>query len=347
MSENINYNRAGSCVHIMLDRPVALNALNLEMVRTISRILDEVETDPHILSVILRGAGERAFCAGGDIKAAREMGLKAQKGEMSLDDVVQFFREEYALNKKLFHFKKPIISIMHGITMGGGVGLSAPCRYRVATETTQWAMPEVSIGFFPDVGAGYYLTRLPYHVGFYLGLSGESIKNKADLVKCKLATHAVPSAQIEDMVQDISTCKNETDVARALEHHSFAPLLPELPYKLIDEIFSKPALDDVMAKLALQADPWAKHVYDVILSKSPLSIAVTFAHLQAATHEEFDVIIARDLHLATEFMRGSDMFEGIRAMVVDKDRKPQWASQWGEAIPPHFTRLFHQGQKVA
>ncbi len=347
MTSHLDTSRNGGAVHVVLNRPQALNALNLDMVRELARILDEAKADDSVTCLILRGAGERAFCAGGDIKAAREMGLKAQVGDMPFDDVVQFFREEYALNKKLFHFQKPIIVVMHGITMGGGVGLAAPCRYRVATEATQWAMPEVNIGFFPDIGAGYYLTRLGHKVGVYLGLTGESVKNKADLVKCGLATHALPSDQIDAMVEALAFASHDQDIKRILDHFCFVPLLPELPYKLIEEIFSAASLDAILKGLRAEQSLWARHAHDVILSKSPLSVKVTFEHLKAAMIEDFNTIIDRDYHLACEFMKDSDMFEGIRAMLVDKDKKPQWASRWEDTLPAQFEKLFYQGQKVA
>ena len=151
--------RQGGIVFITLNRPEALNALNFSMIQGLDAILDEAESDSQVWGVCLRGAGDRAFCAGGDIKTARDGILAWKAGLSKLEDTFLFFEEEYALNRRLFHYPKPLIAVMNGITMGGGVGIAGPCRYRIATEKTVWAMPEVSIGFFPDIGG--FAERLP------------------------------------------------------------------------------------------------------------------------------------------------------------------------------------------
>ena len=152
---------------ITLNRPEALNSLNSEMIDGIVAALDEAEPDPSVKAVLFKGAGGKAFCAGGDIKAAREGAIAAKNGLIKLSQVTDFFVREYQLNKRLFHYSKPTISFMNGITMGGGVGIANACLYKIATEKTIWAMPEVTIGFFPDVGAGYYLAQCPDFVGRY------------------------------------------------------------------------------------------------------------------------------------------------------------------------------------
>lgn len=295
MTYLLSENRDGVLI-VTLNRPEALNSLNLEMVEGLLVLFDEAETDQGIHTVFLQGAGEKAFCAGGDIKAARAGAMAAREGVIQLSQVTDFFVKEYRLNKRIFHFPKKTIAHMNGITMGGGVGLANACQIKIATKKTVWAMPEVTIGFFPDVGAGYYLSRAPKYAGRYLGLTGVHISNTADLITCGLVTNC-------DFAYD-------------------EKLL--LPYDEIEGCFSANTVEEILERLDDAGTEWAAQTAILMRSKSPTSLKVTLCHLQLAEKQSFDDIIDRDLLLAERFLQGHDMLEGIRAAVIDKDRNPQW-----------------------
>lgn len=313
--------RQGGVVFVTLNRPAALNALNFNIVRGLHALLDEVAQDDDIRCIFISGAGDRAFCAGGDIKAAREAGLAWQAGQVQFADVLQFFDEEYALNRRMFHFEKPLVALLNGITMGGGVGVAGACRYRIATEKTVWAMPEVTIGFFPDVGAGYYLTGTPGMTGRYLGLTGQSVSNPADLLDCAFITHYMPSEACDDLRLRLAS---GADVTASIESFAVTPQQTvSLPHAAIDRHFAHDTVEKILASLDA-GDDWARATAALMRTKSPTSLKVTLHHLQLSAEDKFDHVSHRDLLLAEYFLRGYDLYEGIRAAVVDKDRQPKW-----------------------
>lgn len=317
--------RRGHILHLVLNRPESLNALNFEILHGIEAGLNQAEHDPEIVAVVIQGAGERAFCSGGDIKAARLGGLAWKAGQAKLEDTLQFFIEEYALNRRMFHFKKPLIALMNGITMGGGVGVAGACRYRVATEKTVWAMPEVSIGFFPDVGAGYYLTGAPGYTGIYLGLTGEHISNPVDLLECGFATHYLSSPDLPHLLSDLNKVTNEDDVLKTISEIAEIPEGERsLDQARIDRYFSKETVEDILQGLEGAHEDWTRSVLAVIKTKSPTSLKITLRHLHLANGDTFDRVSERDLQLAEYCLKGEDLYEGIRAAVVDKDRQPKW-----------------------
>lgn len=317
----------GSLKVITLNRPEALNSLNFQMISGLRKELEDAKTDNRIETVLLKGAGGRAFCAGGDIKAAREGALAAKAGHISYNDVTEFFVQEYALNRDMFHFPKTLISFMNGITMGGGVGLANACRYKIATDKTIWAMPEVTIGFFPDVGAAYYLTRCPGYTGRYLGLTGVHLLNAGDLLHCGLASHFAPVEEEEKLIHAVSH-----NPEKALKAYQSCDISKALPYEEIGRCFSCDSLEGILKRLQEEKSEWADTTIQLINSKSPTSLKVTLRHLALAEKQEFDEIIARDLKLADQFLRGEDMAEGIRAAVVDKDRNPKWKPSTLESV---------------
>ncbi len=300
---------------VTLDRPEALNSLNAPMVEGLLEILDESENDSNIRAVFIKGEGGRAFCAGGDIKAARLGAIAIRDGRIGLGQVVDFFVKEYGLNRRLFHYAKPLISFMNGITMGGGVGIAGACKIRIATEKTAWAMPEVSIGFFPDVGAAYYLTRAPQKAGYYLALTGGSLSNPADLLKCGFATHYMQSDKESAVLKDVS----------AIDAHHVDPGEPSLPYGDIENCFSANTVEGILDNLDRYGTEWASGTAALIRAKSPSSLKVALRHLQLAEGQDFDTVSARDLKLAGKFLQHDDLIEGVRAVVVDKDRQPKWS----------------------
>lgn len=306
---------------VTLQRPEALNALDSAMIDGISDGLDRAEQDSEINALFFRGAGGKAFCAGGDIKAAREGAIAAKSGMIPMARVTDFFVREYGMNKRLFHYKKPTISFMNGITMGGGVGIANACRYKIVTDKTLWAMPEVTIGFFPDVGAAHYLARCPHHAGRYLGLTGIHVSNPADLIQCGLADFYVPADQEQDLLAALSS---EGDIENALSHFHKDPGAARLNYQAIEACFAETEIEAIVEKLQKHGGQWAEETVKILHAKSPTSLKVTLRHLIKAENENFDDTISRDLDLAAKFLGQHDMSEGIRAAVVDKDRKPQW-----------------------
>lgn len=329
MATDLLIDRRGALIFVTLNRPEALNALNFPIIRGLNAVLDQAEKDPGVEGIVLRGAGDRAFCAGGDIKAAREGGLAWKRGEAMLDETLAFFDDEYALNRRLFHFPKLIIAFMDGITMGGGVGIAGPCRIKIATEKTRWAMPEVTIGFFPDVGAGYYLTRAPGQIGRYLGLTGQHLSTASDLLSCGFATHYVPHDDIERMVISFNTARSVVEIEEIVaQFHKVPPEVSSLDLTLIDTHFHHETVPEIYASLD-GGDESSQKIAALMRTKSPTSLAVTLRHLQLSQTESFDDVSHRDFKLAKVFLQGDDLYEGIRAAVVDKDRNPKWVPQEG------------------
>ncbi|PZP54714.1 MAG: 3-hydroxyisobutyryl-CoA hydrolase [Micavibrio aeruginosavorus] len=315
---NITFNRLNGLEIVTLDRPEALNALNSEMIDAISEGILAFDEDPK--AVFIEGAGNRAFCAGGDIKAARLGAIAVREGRIGLNSVVDFFVKEYAMNKALFHAQLPTISFMNGITMGGGVGIAGACKYRIATEKTVWAMPEVTIGFFPDVGAAYYLARAPDHVGKYLGLTGNHLESSGDLIKCGFATHYIYSNKKDDLIEALK----KREIESVLDQFSESADDYTLPYERISSCFAPSSVEEILSALKKDGSDWAISTRNIIQSKSPTSLKVALKHIEAAKNDSFDEVIARDLKLAAFFLAGDDLIEGVRAAVVDKDKKPMW-----------------------
>ncbi len=312
MTDELIIERHDAMGHITLNRPNALNALSSAMIDGLTITLKSWVDDPGIKTVTLSGEG-RAFCAGGDIKAVYNLGPDRQ------GEAVEFFTREYALNRLMFHYPKPIVALMHGIVMGGGYGLAGQCRYRVAAPDCRFAMPEVGIGFFPDVGSAWHLARMPRRSGVCLGLTGMTV-NAGDMLFTGAATHCVdPSG--------FAALKNDSDTEAVLK-----TLLPVTPDKgelethiaLIENVFATDNVKTIKAALADSFDTFAKTVEAVMSSRAPRSLAITAQHMAQAERDDFDTVIARDLDLARQALAGRDFYEGIRAVVVDRDRNPKW-----------------------
>ncbi len=308
-----------SVLHIHLSRPEALNALDGSMIDDISNAVDDFKKNDGLKTLVFTGEG-KAFCAGGDIKAAYAAG----KQDPQIADA--YFKREYALNKKLYELSKISISIMDGITMGGGVGLANPCQIRICTENTRWAMPETAIGFFPDVGGAYYLSRMESANGFYFGLTGQSITKPHDLISNILATHYMPSSSIEEFLKDLESGE---DVENILGKYCEAPESVsdiEMICIEIEKHFDSNSLGEIVKSLS-NGSEWAKEVYNLLLTKSPTSLLLSFLHIQKARNEKFNDVIGRDLKLAEYSMRSHDFYEGVRALLLDKDKNPQWSPE--------------------
>jgi enoyl-CoA hydratase/carnithine racemase len=334
-------NRTG---FITLNRPKALNALTLEMIRAIIPQLGAWQEDSRVKAVVVRGAGDRAFCAGGDVRAVWEAG---RKGDPMTAD---FFREEYRLNRMIHVFAKPYVALIDGITMGGGVGLSVHGSHRVAGDRTLLAMPEVGIGLFPDVGGTYFLPRLRGGLGLFLALTGWRL-DAAAAVYCGLATDYVPSDRLGDLVAafeaiDWGSAGADTLVDRTIESFKVAPGPCDLAahQDTIDHCFSAHSVEFILTALDEAGDPWAAKVAGIMRKQSPTSLKVTFAQIEKGATLSFDQAMIQEYRMSQAFMAGSDFYEGIRAVLVDKDQAPRWSPDSLAAVTPdlvaqHFAPL--------
>lgn len=322
---NILSERIGSAVVITLNRPEALNALTLGMIRTIRDILAACKIDEAVKVIIFKGAGGKAFCAGGDIKAVYHAGIGLSDPAQKAGLAKTYFADEYLMNRELFSYPKPIVAMMDGITMGGGYGVAGPCRYRVATENTSFAMPETGIGFFPDVGSMYYLTRVPDRMGHWMALTGHTV-NGANMMAFGLASHSMPSAKIAECIAEI--CKGGEGVQAILErmHQSHAPKNETLRsvVNIIAKAFEHNTVEKILAALDEPGHDFAARTAAIMRSRSPTSLKVTHAYYQKMQGRSFDEVTAMDYRLSIRFALGHDFYEGIRAALIDKDRTPKW-----------------------
>lgn len=320
MSEpEILFETRGRLGLITLNRPKALNALTFAMTRELDPRLRRWAADPAIAAVVIRGAGERAFCAGGDIRHLHELGTSGRAAEG-----VAFWREEYTLNVLIKEFPKPYVALIDGIVMGGGVGVSFHGSHRVVTENAQFAMPEVGIGFFPDVGASHLLPALPGHFGMYLALTGNRI-GWGDVLGCGLATHAIKAHRQEDLVNwlaetgDVEAALGELQVTAAPE------TAPEA-FEAIARHFSQPSLQSILASIETVAasDPFAAKTLETILGRSPTSLFVAWREIDAGRGLSIEDCMRMEFRILNRMLAGHDFYEGIRAALVDKDRRPRW-----------------------
>jgi len=305
---------------IVLNRPKTLNAINLSMVQKIHSALKQWESSKKL--VIIEGAGEKAFCAGGDVKSL-VLALNQPKGELLGEE---FFRTEYTLNHFIGTYKKPYIAIINGITMGGGVGLSVHGKYRIATEKTLFAMPETAIGLFPDVGATYFLSRLKRKLGIYLGLTGHRLKG-VDVLLAGVATHFVPSEKLADLKRDLLTLR-ETDIELILNkyqpklNHEFS-LAPHMSQ--IENCFSAPTVEEIIERLKKDNSDWAQKNVEILLKMSPSSLKISKKAIDEGKEKSLAECLKIEYRLAcTALSRDGDFYEGVRALLVDKDQKPIW-----------------------
>lgn len=306
---------------IRLNRPKALNALSHDMCRRLDERLGAWATDPSVSAVVIEGTGEKAFSAGGDIRALYD---SAKAGSPLCRE---FFADEYRMNARLHHFPKPYIALIDGIVMGGGVGVSVHGSHRVAGDRTLFAMPETGIGMLPDVGGTYFLPRLPGKLGLYLGLTGARLR-AADSLYAGVATHYVPSDRHADLKQALrkATITSHRDVDEILARFTAdpgpAPL--ERVRGLIDAAFSHGTVEEILAVLEAQGDDFSVETRDTILSKSPTSLKLVNRQLREGARLDFDECMKLEYRVVWRIMDGHDFFEGVRAVILDKDNAPKW-----------------------
>lgn len=307
--------------YVILNRPKALNALTHNMCVRLDERLQAWGAASDIKAVIIEGAGEKAFCAGGDIRVVHESG----KGDGV--EARRFFADEYIMNARLAHFPKPYIALLDGIVMGGGVGVSVHGSHRIVTERTLFAMPETAIGLIPDVGGSYFMPRLPGELGMYLGLTGARLK-AADTLYAQIGTHYVPSDKISALkvaLQD-AAIKNGKDVDAILGKFTAdagAATLPDIRAK-VDQIFAAATVEDIIIGLTDDGSEWAIKARDGLLTKSPTSCKLTFRQLREGAKLDFNDGMRMEYRIVCHIMQGHDFFEGVRAVLIDKDHAPKW-----------------------
>ena len=325
--------REGSAGILRLNRPKAINAITLEMFRDIDKALDVFEADPAVAVIVLEGAGERGLCAGGDIRSLWE----SSKVAGDLGKIL--WREEYILNARIKKFPKPYVAFMDGIVMGGGVGLSAHSSHRVVTERTKLAMPEVGLGFFPDVGGTFLLSRSPGEIGTYFGLTGQTM-NGADAIHARFADAVVPSAQWPALREVLTKLRPgtlsgevKTLIAGFATGETAGPVAAN--QSQIDRWFAHDRMEDIVGALASDRSELAQATLKTLGEKSPRGMVVTLKLLRLARQSaSLEECLVREYRAALEVFRSDDFREGVRAAVIDKDRNPKWSPPRIEDVTP-------------
>lgn len=329
---------------ITLARPKALNALTQNMCILISKHLSAWRSSANIKAVVIRGEGEKAFCAGGDIRSIYEARHEP------VTKLREFFWHEYRLNYDIFHFSKPFIAFLDGITMGGGVGISVHGSHRVATEKLVFAMPETTIGFFPDVGASHFLPRCPGRMGAYLALSGVSV-GPADASYLGITNGYVQSPYLTSLLSELvqtpfANHEARSAVDKIIEKYTASPGKSSLSERrqLIDDCFNYREVEKILDALENSKDEWAIEQAKLIRTKSPTSLKVTFEEILRGSKLSFSECMKMEYRMVNHFLQGHDFFEGVRALLVDKDRNPKWepstlAEVTPEDVDHYFTSL--------
>lgn len=333
---------------ITLNRPKAMNALTLGQVERMDPQLRAWAADDAVHAVVIQGEGEKAFCAGGDVVALWKAGQA--KDEQYL---ATFYAEEYRLNRLIKTYPKPYVALLDGVTMGGGVGVSVHGSHRVATERTLFAMPETGIGMFPDVGGTYFLPRLTGKLGMYLALTGARLK-AADCVYAGITTHYVPSNRLADMVKALGEAETEAKTPDEMQqvvtavldmYHEEPGAAPLAKHRQqIDACFGAETVEGILKCLEDDGSEWALKTRDTILQKSPTATKVAFKQMLVGAQVEFDRAMQIEYRLSQRFMQGPDFFEGVRALLVEKDNAPKWtphdlASVEDAAVDAYFAPL--------
>lgn len=362
MTDFIKTSVEGRLGCLTLDRPRALNALSLEMIRSLTDTLTRWRSDPDIDAVLIRSSMGRAFCAGGDIRWFHERAIATPRsGSAELED---FFTEEYALNHLVHHYPKPYVALMDGVVMGGGMGI-AQCgpahRMRIVTERTRMAMPEVNIGLFPDVGGSHFLSRARGRTGWYLGLTGQIIGG-ADAVHAGLADRLVPFALHAGLVEALSRLTSQewrdgawrgvvSDVAidaAATANDTATAADPGAPASLascqeaIDHHFSKPGVAAIMASLENDSSAFAQATLESMRKRSPLSQCVTYEQLQRGAGLTMADCLRMERGMVRRCFEHGDVAEGIRAAVIDKDAAPRWDPATLDAVDPVLVQRYFE-----
>jgi len=339
--------RRGTAGIVTLNRPAALNAVTRHMVGTLREALERWRHDGAVSRVILTAAGGRAFSAGGDLRHIYAAGRTGRQ-----DESIAFWREEYALNAMIKHYPKPYVALIDGIVMGGGVGVSVHGSHRIAGDRFAFAMPEVGIGFFPDVGATWFLPRLPGEIGTYCALTGERLK-AADAVATGIATHRVESVRFAELVEALCGAVSVDAVLAAFaepveREKEQGPVVAHR--RAIDRIFAAGSVEEILARLDAEAATaesdarWAGDVAAAMRTKAPLSLKIALAQMRRGRNWSFAECMRAEFRVVCRVAYGHDFYEGIRAVIIDKDNRPRWhpstlADATAESVERHFAPL--------
>jgi enoyl-CoA hydratase len=335
--DEILFERRGAAGIVTLNRPQALNAVTHGMVKALRAQLDRWSDDDAVTRVIVTGAGGKAFSAGGDIRHLYDLGREGRQ-----EDMLAFWRDEYPLNAAIKTYRKPYIALIDGIVMGGGVGVSVHGSHRVAGDRYAFAMPEVGIGFFPDVGATWFLPRMPGGLGAFCALTGERF-NAADGVAAGLATHRVASARFPELIEALTgTVSVDAVLAAFAEPAGEGPIMSRKAQ--IDRSFAHDRVEDVLAELDADGTEWAAKTAAIIRTKSPTSQKIALAQVRRGAHWDFGQCMRTEFRIVSRIVQGFDFYEGVRAVIVDKDNAPQWRPATltevdDAAVERHFAAL--------
>lgn len=327
----VQVSQSGTLGRIHLNRPKALNSLTIDMVRIIAWALKHFEADASVSAVLITGEGERAFCAGGDIRALYDGGPNnTTAGRM-------FWREEYIVNAHIKRYRKPYIAFMDAITMGGGVGVSAHGSHRIVTERTRLAMPETGIGFFPDVGGTWLLSHGKGETGTYLALTGEQI-NASDAIQAGLADFYMSSSFLPELISRLSTLPRSADANVVTEViNSLTSFISPGPVALneaeINATFAFDTVEKIVAALNASGSVFAKKTLETLQTRSPTSLKLTLKLLRLARHDKaLEQTLEREYAAGAAVLAGHEFYEGVRAAIIDKDRNPQWQPATLDAV---------------
>ena len=345
-SDDLLFERRGAAGLITLNRPHALNAVSLAMVRELTRQLAEWETDPAVTRVIVASRDPRAFSAGGDVRALYDLGRAGR-----FDEALGYFREEYALNTHIKSYCKPYVALIDGIVMGGGVGISVHGSHRVAGDKFAFAMPEVGIGFFPDVGATWFLPRLSGRLGTYCALTGERLDG-ADAVVAGIATHRVPSARFPNLIESLCDA-DPVEESLAACAQSPARGAAAARRNAITAWFEADQVEEILGALdaegAMQGPnaAFAAETAALMRTKSPTSLKLALAQMRRGATLDFAECMRTEFRIVSRVVRGHDFYEGVRAVIIDKDQAPHWQPASLAAVDPaeverHFAPVAHE-----
>jgi len=320
MTDEILFDRRGAAGLVTLNRPKALNAVTHGMVLALRTQLDRWADDPAVTRVVVTSAGERAFSAGGDIRHLYDLGKAGRRGEM-----LQFWRDEYPLNAAIKNYRKPYVALIDGIVMGGGVGVSVHGSHRVAGDRFQFAMPEVGIGFFPDVGATWFLPRMPGELGTYCGLTGERF-DANDAIDAGVATHRIASARFPALLEGLTGTVSVDAVLAAFAEPAGGGKIAA-KRAAIDRVFSGDSVEGILAALDNETGDnaeWAQRTAATIRAKSPLSLKIALAQVRRGKSWDFETCMRAEFRIVSRIIEDPDFYEGVRAVIVDKDNAPVW-----------------------
>ena len=323
-AEEVFFEKKGSLGLITLNRPEALNALTLNMVRLIHPKLKIWEEDNEIKTVAVTAVGDKAFCAGGDIRALYDWGKNNDK------KATGFYYEEYQLNQLIKSYTKPYISFVNGIVMGGGVGISVHGSYRVAGENYSFAMPETGIGLFPDVGGSFFLSRLKNNVGMYLALTGSRIKS-SDAIELGIAEYFIQSENFDDIFKQLSEGITPDEVLSSFNSNKVNSDLKN-DFEKINELFSGNSLEDIFERLENDNSDFSQKNLSLLRSKSPTSLNITFRQIKNGSELNFEDCMKMEFRMVTKVMNDHDFYEGVRALIIDKDNDPVWKPETVEKV---------------